>query len=151
MKILLPVDGSPHALRAVAHALSLVRAGLQAEFVLANVQPPASLYEVVVVHDAQAIQQVRSGAGAELLHDAEAMLDAAGVEWESEVVGGEASTLLLEMIERYACDAVVMGTHGLGGLRIVLLGSVTGALLQHSPVPVTVVRWLDDEDEEAQG
>ena len=50
-----------------------------------------------------------------------------------------------------ACDAVVMGTHGLGGLRIVLLGSVTGALLQHSPVPVTVVRWLDDEDEEAQG
>lgn len=145
MKILLPVDGSPHALRAVEHALSLVRAGLQADFVLANVQPPASLYEVVVALDADVIQQARSGAGADLLQPAEALLDAAGVEWESEVVGGEASTMLLEMIERYGCDAVVMGTHGLGGLRNALLGSVTGALLQHSAVPVTVVRWDEDE------
>ena len=140
MKILLPVDGSPHALRAVEHALQLVREGLRAEFVLVNVQPPASLYEVVVAHDDDAIQHIRSAAGADMLQPAEALLNAAGVSWESEVVGGEASTKLVEMIERYGCDAVVVGTHGVGGLRNALLGNVTGALLQHSPVPVTVVR-----------
>jgi len=145
MKILLPVDGSPHALRAVAHALQLVKEGLRAEFVLVNVQSPASLYEVVVAHDDDAIQQIRSAAGADLLQRAEAMLSAAGVDWESEVVGGEASTKLVEMIERYACDAVVVGTHGGGGLRNALMGNVTTALLQHSPVPVTVVRLEEDE------
>lgn len=146
MRILLPVDGSPHALHAVQHALKLVQAGLKAEFVLANVQTPASLYEVVVAHDAEVIQQVRSAAGADLLRAAEALLVAADVDWQSEVVGGEPSTMLLEMIPRYGCDAVVMGTHGVGGLRDALFGSVTGALLQHSPVPVTVVRLVEDED-----
>lgn len=151
MRILLPVDGSPHALHAVRHALKLVQAGLQAEFVLANVQTPASLYEVVVAHDVDVIQQMRGAAGADLLQAAEALLVAADVDWQSEVVGGEPSAMLLEMIPRYGCDAVVMGTHGVGGLRDALFGSVTGALLQHSPVPVTVVRLVEDEDVDTVG
>lgn len=151
MKILLPVDGSPHALRAVEHALQLVKEGLRAEFVLVNVQLPASLYEVMVAHDDDTIQHIRSAAGADLLQPAEALLNAAGVAWESEVVGGEASTKLVEMIERYGCDAVVVGTHGVGGLRNALLGNVTRALLQHSPVPVTVVRLDEDAASGAAG
>jgi nucleotide-binding universal stress UspA family protein len=144
MKILLPVDGSVHALQAVKHALSLVRAGLKAEFVLANVQPHANLYEVVTAHDAELIDKVRGAAGADLLQGAEALLSGAGVEWESEVVGGEPSRMLLEMVERYGCDAVIMGTHGVGGLRELLTGSVTGAMLQHCAVPVTLVRPADE-------
>lgn len=151
MRILLPVDGSPHALHAVQHALRLVRTGLKADFLLANVQTPASLYEVVTAHDVDVIQQVRGAAGADLLQAAEALLVAADVDWQSEVVGGEPSAMLLEMIQRYRCDAVIMGTHGVGGLRDALFGSVTGALLQHSPVPVTVVRLLDDEDVDTVG
>jgi nucleotide-binding universal stress UspA family protein len=147
MKILLPVDGSAHALQAVKHALALVRAGLKAEFVLANVQPPPNLYEVVTAHDTELITQVRSAAGADLLQGAEALLSGAGVEWESEVVGGEPSRMLLEMIERYGCDAVIMGAHGQAGLREALFGTVTGALLQHSAVPVTVVRWQPPESD----
>jgi nucleotide-binding universal stress UspA family protein len=143
MKILLPIDGSPHALEAVKHALRLVREGLRAEFVLANVQEPANLYEVVLAHNVDVIEQVRSAAGADLLRPAEALLETAGVEWESEVVGGDPQRMLVEIIERYQCDAVVMGTHGAGGLRSALLGSVSGGLLQHSPVPVTVVRMID--------
>ena len=140
MKILLPVDGSLHALQAVKHALALVRAGLKAEFVLANVQPHANLYEVVTAHDAELIDQVRSAAGADELQGAEALLSGAGVEWESEVVGGEPSRMLLEMIERYGCSAVIMGAHGTGALRELLTGSVSGELVRHSAVPVTLVR-----------
>jgi hypothetical protein len=41
--------------------------GLRCEFVLVNVQEPASLYEVVTAHDVAVIEQVRGAAGADLL------------------------------------------------------------------------------------
>ena len=89
MKILLPIDGSLPALEAVRHALQLSAQGLRASFVLVNVQELPSLYEVVVVHDAEVIKNLRTGAGTDMLHDAEALLDAAGVEFECEVASGD--------------------------------------------------------------
>lgn len=145
MKILLPVDGSPQALHAVSHALALVAAGLRAQFVLVNVQEPPTLYDLVVVHDSERIDAVRSAVGAEMLQPAEALLSAAGVDWESEVVGGQAGPMLLEMIERCGCDAVVLGSQGAGSLRSAIVGSVSQALLQHSPVPVTVVHLPESD------
>lgn len=140
MKILLPIDGSPAALAAVRHVLQLVQNGLAAEFVLVNVQEPPSLYELVVSHDAEVLDQVRSSAGADLLAPAEALLDAAGLAWQSEVAGGQPGTLLIELLENYGCEAVVMGARGMGDPEAAGLGSVAAALLAHSPVPVTVVR-----------
>jgi nucleotide-binding universal stress UspA family protein len=141
MKILLPVDGSQAALAAVRHALALVQEGLRAEFVLANVQEPASLYEMVVVHDPDVIEKLRSDAGAELLAPAEALLEAAGLSYESEVAGGQPATVLVDLLENYGCQAVVMGAQGAGSGA----GSVALALLERSPVPVTLVRAPEDE------
>lgn len=143
MKILLPVDGSPTALAAVAHALALRAAGLDAEFVLANVQEPPSLYEVIVAHDAELIDQVRRDAGADLLRGAEALLDAAGARYESVVAGGQAANVLVDLAEEHACDAVVLGAHGQGGGDSAEPGPVAQALLRHSPVPVTLVRLAE--------
>lgn len=139
MKIFLPVDGSVAALTAVHHAVQLVRGGLPADFVLANVQEPPSLYEVVVAHDPVVLDQVRAEAGADLLRAAEAMLEAAGLSYESEVAGGDPGHVLVDLLENYGCDAVVMGAHG-AGESTAPLGSVALALLHHSPMPVTVVR-----------
>ena len=85
MKILLPVDGSENALEAVRHALRLVDDGLRASFVLANVQEPASLYEVMVAHDAEVIEQVSAAAAAHSLAPAQALLGVAGLGFETEV------------------------------------------------------------------
>jgi nucleotide-binding universal stress UspA family protein len=81
---------------------------------------------VVLAHDARVIEHVRRAVRADLLRPAEALLETAGVEWESEVVGGDPQRMVVEIIERYQCGAVVMGTHGAGGLRSALLGSVSG-------------------------
>ena len=129
MKMLLAVDGSETSLQAVRHALALVAQGLQASFVLANVQAPPNLYEVVTAHDPEVIREVRGAAGADLLAAAEALLDAAGVDYESEVAGGEPANLLLELAENYGCDAIVLGAGQ----------NVTPAVVASSPVPVTVV------------
>ena len=66
MKILLPVDGSADSLAAVRHALFQRTAGLESSFVLANVQVPPSLYEIVVPHDAEVLSDVRREAGEDL-------------------------------------------------------------------------------------
>ncbi len=139
MKILLPVDGSADAMAAVHLALSWRRAGLQADFVLANVQEPPTLYDVVVVHDASVLDAVRAAVGASQLAPAEALIAAAGARCELEVAGGDPGHMLVDLIENYGCDAVFMGASGEGG-SATALGSVTLALLRHSPVPVTVVR-----------
>lgn len=139
MKIMLPVDGSAASLAAVQYALQMVAQGLQAEFVLANVQEPPSLYEVVVAHDVAVLDQVRTAAGADLLQAAEALLEGGDHAFESEVASGEPGHVLVDLIENYACEAVVLGATGMGNSGAAL-GSVALALLQHSPVPVTVVR-----------
>ena len=46
MKILLPVDGTALSMHEVRFALRLVEDGLRAEFVLDNVQAPATFYVV---------------------------------------------------------------------------------------------------------
>ena len=146
LKILLPVDGSAYALAAVRHALRLAAA--VAEYVLVNVQEPASLYEVVVTHDAERLAQLRREAGADLMQAAEALLDEAGVEYESEVAGGVPEHLIVELAESYACDAIVMGALGQGAAPGAHgLGSVAAAVLGASPVPVTVVRVVDEVQE----
>jgi len=146
LKILLPVDGSQSSLDAVSHALRLVADGLSATFVLANVQEPANLYELVTAHDPEVLQQVSAGAGAHLLEPAEALLQAAGVQWEREIASGDPAPVLAEMIERHGIDAVVMGARGLGEARSAIAGSVSHWLLAHGPVPVTVVRHVAADD-----
>ena len=141
IRILLPVDGSEHALAAVRHALRTAAGVPGSSFVLVNVQEPASLYEVVVAHDAERIAALRREAGADLLRAAEALLDAAGASYESEVAGGAPEHLIIELAERYGCEAIVMGalgideapgTHG--------LGAVAQAVAAASAWPVTLVR-----------
>ncbi len=140
MKILLPVDASAPSLAAVRHALALGQEGLRTSFVLANVQEPPSLYEVIVAHDADVLDRVRRDAGADLLREAEALLDAAGAEYDSVVAGGDPSHVIVDLAEEHGCEAIVMGARGMGDAESSGLGSVAEAVLRHAAVPVTVVR-----------
>ncbi len=151
MKILLAIDGSSHALQAVRQALHWVDEGLRADFVLVNVQEPASLYEVVTAHDAELIDRVRGAAGADLLKAAEELLDEAEVGYESEVAGGVPEHLIVEVAENYGCDHIVMGALGTGHAEGHALGRVAQAVLQGSPMPVTVVRAGEAAAGEAAG
>ena len=134
MKMLLAVDGSDGSMQAVQHVLALARDGLRLSVVLVNVQEPASLYEVMTAHDPEVIREVRGSAGADLLAPAEALLDAAGVPFESEVAGGAPAHLIVELAETYGCDAIVLGAPGEDSA-----GDVMPSVLATSRWPVTVV------------
>jgi nucleotide-binding universal stress UspA family protein len=148
VKILLPVDGSTASLDAVRHALALVEEGLDATFVLANVQEPATLYELMLTRDADVLEQVAEGAGEHALQEAQSLLQSAGVAFDSEIDSGDARSVLLEIAEREGCDAIIMGARGLGHVRGTLLGSVSHSILHHATIPVTIVHEQPgDEDE----
>jgi nucleotide-binding universal stress UspA family protein len=146
LKILLPVDGSELALDAVRYGLRLVEQGLKAEFVLANVQEPASLYEMLTVRDPEVLEGVSAGAGAHLLEGAQALCDAAGASYECEIASGDPAHTLIDIVERYGCDAVIVGARGKGGLTGSSLGSVSQVLAHDCPVPVTVVKHAQPEE-----
>jgi len=146
MKILIPVDGSELSLDAVRYALGLRRQGLNADFVLANVQEPASLYELLTMRDPQLVQGISASAGDHLLQSARQLCDAAGVGYELEVASGDPAHMLLDIAERYGCDAIVVGARGRSGLAGPVLGSVSQVLAHDSPIPVTVVKHRAPED-----
>ena len=150
MKILLPVDGSELSLAAVRFAVRLARTGLRVKAVLANVQEPASLYEMLVAHDVEVIDRICAEAGAHALLAAEALLKQAGIPYEMEVAKGDPAHTLIDILERFDCEMVIMGARGLGILRSALLGSVTHELLHAAGVPVMIVKPDEDASVDTQ-
>jgi nucleotide-binding universal stress UspA family protein len=150
MKILIPVDGSELSLDAVRYALGLRRQGLNAEFILANVQEPASLYELLTMRDPELVQGMSASAGDHMLEGARQLLDAAAIGYECEIGSGDPAHTLLDIAERYGCDAIVVGARGHGGLTGPMLGSVSQVLAHDSTIPVILVKHArPDEMQEA--
>ena len=150
MKILVPVDGSAAALQAVRQVLRMIDEGLRASLVLANVQEPATLYEMLLAHDPEVIERVSAEAGLHLLEPARALAREAGVEHEIEVARGDPAHTLVDIVENFGCDRVVMGARGMGALRSAWLGSVSHEVIHAAPVPVLVVKLPPPPEAEAE-
>ena len=150
MKILVPVDGSEVSLEAVRCVINLARDGLRTSVVLANVQEPSSLYELMVVPDPQALAEVSAAAGAHTLEAAQALLNAAQIAFECEVASGDPAHTLIDIVERFDCGMVVMGASGMGSLRSALLGSVSHEVMQAAGVPVMIVKAAAEPDTDTE-
>lgn len=81
------------------------------------------------------LQRTAEGLGAEL---------PAGV--EQELRYGDAGPAICEVAAAMGADVVVVGSHGSGFVRRVLVGSVSQYVVRHSPCPVLVVRRPDQDE-----
>jgi nucleotide-binding universal stress UspA family protein len=140
MKILVAVDGSQASLSAVRHAMQLLHEGLHADIVLATVQEPTYVYEMVLPPSADVLERLGGAVGARALAGAEALLGQAGLAFAREIGSGEVAPTLVDIAERLGCAQIVMGARGLGAVRGALLGSVSQAVIQQANVPVTLVK-----------
>ncbi len=146
MKILLPVDGTELSLHETRFALQLVREGLQASFVLANVQEPATFYEIVTAHDPALLEDVALEAADELMAPSARLLQEAGVPFETAFISSDPVQGMLDLIELHDCDMVLMGSRALGPIRRLIEGaSVSRRLIDDSPVPVLLVKPPQEE------
>ena len=140
-RILLPVDGSEAALRAVDHVLKNV--GLYkdpAEIHLLNVQL-ALRKGVTEFVSQQQLDSYHHDEGIKDLASARAKLDAAKVPYQFHIgVGEEPAAVIAHYAQDKKCDQVVMGTRGLSSVAGILLGSVTIKVIHLVDVPVLLVK-----------
>lgn len=139
--ILLPFDGTDGAMEVLNHA------GEIADWAGATIHV---LYVADTNRDSVTIVDGRAKdalvqQGEEIVEEAEEMLRALGVDYESDVVQGNPAPTIVDYAERYDHDLIVMSTHGREGLSRYLIGSVAEKVVRLSSVPVLTARMKPDE------
>jgi len=138
-RILVPVDGSDVALRALRVAAQRARA-LQAELHVLYVEPPMHYEEMRVYVVREDLDKVRQEACQRVLAAAAQALSTEKVAHVEHLRQGEVAQTIAQMADSQAMDEVVMGTRGMGALGTLLLGSVAYRVVHLVHVPVTLVK-----------
>lgn len=140
--ILVPVDGSPTAQKAVGRAAALAQAfgsRVTAVYVI-DPYPFTGLGSDFAYGQAEYLGAANAEA-AEATEAARATLAAAGVAVETRVVESHAIWRgILETASTLGADLIVMGSHGRRGLEKLVLGSVAQRVLSHAALPVFIER-----------
>jgi len=140
-RILVPLDGSTRAERALVPAADLARAA-QGELVLLRVidvpndvgvplMPPVSVPPLI--DDAHATAAGYLGAIAD-------RTELAGIPIKTYIQVGPAAGELLDLADAIAADAIIISSHGRTGFTRWMLGSVAQRVARHATVPVLVLR-----------
>jgi nucleotide-binding universal stress UspA family protein len=149
--VLLATDGSDLATAAMAKGVALL--GHEHRFVTLAVVPPVFVPTASTspmdthptLVDAELEEQMeteqREAQDAEI-HELDAIL---GIKAEHLVETGEPGPTICDVAAQVGAEIVVIGTHGHGWIKRVLMGSVSTHVLHHAPCPVLVIRTDDME------
>lgn len=140
LKLLVPVDGSDHARRALDHALHLCVGQCAAELHLINVQEPIVDWEVRRFLREEEIDKMLHDKAEAVLAEAASQVEAVGCRVERHVAIAEIAQAIADQAKALGCDQIVMGTHGHGAFKGLLLGSVSTKVLHLVDIPVTLVK-----------
>jgi nucleotide-binding universal stress UspA family protein len=143
MKLLVPVDGSPASLRAAKLAIEIAAGRDQTAIILLNVQniPMLALTEGAEAVMAIWLEEEEERASHEALREAIVACEAAGIVFSVRIERGKPAAMIHRIASEEAVDHIIMGTRGLGGIRGLLLGSVSSEVLRLAgDQPVTLVK-----------
>lgn len=136
-RLLVPIDGSDHSLRALAHAITRVASQRKLpQIYVLNVQPP--LPQSLFVTSSM-IAEYHKAKSKEGLARALRMLHRKALKAEIVVRVGESGETIAKVARQKHCGEIVKGSRGLGNLKGLILGSVTTKVIHTALVPVTVV------------
>jgi len=144
-RILVAVDGSPACAPALAEAIALAR-DCRSEVRLVYVADTSGLFggdgQFI---DVDELEKVIVGHGRAVLADAAAACAGAGIAAHARLLEMDqyrqrVADLLVAEAQAWPADIIVMGTHGRGGVRHLLLGSVAERTARMAPIPVLLVR-----------
>jgi nucleotide-binding universal stress UspA family protein len=143
--ILLPTDGSPLAEKGVMLGIDLARA-VGARVTGFFAAPPATPivyrhhFPVGLTQPAEH-EKLIAKAAADYLGFIEQTAQQAGVPCETlHETDDYPADAILKIATKKGCDLIVMATHGEGGMRGVLIGSVAQKVLNQAKIPVMTLR-----------
>ncbi|MGE3477446.1 MAG: universal stress protein [Rhodospirillaceae bacterium] len=137
-RILVGIDGSKGALKALDYVAARKRRGEKIEVIAVYAQPLIKAHGPIVTHamvsnfQSQEREKVLSAPG---LKTRTKFLDA-----DVYVQTGDPAECIIAFAKKSKCTEIVMGSRGLGRLSGLLLGSVVTKVVQLSQIPVVVVK-----------
>ena len=145
MKVLLAIDGSPHSDTAVAEvARRPWPRGTVVEILTVIHSPVPVMIDPALVLAAAHVEQLEAQRrqAAMFLTEAAERIDgvAKGVEVTTKILEGSPKDVIVDEAREWGADLIVVGSHGYGRLRRMVLGSVAGAVVANAPCSVQVVR-----------
>ncbi|MCC6609087.1 MAG: universal stress protein [Burkholderiales bacterium] len=140
-KLLVPVDGSENALRAVRHAMAMAKLVGGASIHLAYAHEPPRVYgEIAVYVPAEKIEAFQREHSDAILAAAETILKDAGVPHTKDVLIGDVAPAIVEHAKKLRCTAIVMGTRGMTSIGNLVMGSIATKVIHLADLPVTLVK-----------
>jgi nucleotide-binding universal stress UspA family protein len=141
MKILVAIDGSESALRALGYVLKHEETfGRRAELTLVNVHPPLPSTRARAVLGSDAVDRYYAEEADAALAPALAMLAGKDVIVHERRIIGQPGAEIVHAAAQAGCDMIVVGTHGRTPLGNLVMGSVATRVIAASPIPVLVVK-----------
>ena len=140
-RILVPLDGSPRAERALPLATRLAQASGGTVVLLRVVYPSTERVKYPV--DVAIVQEITDDELQEARNSLEALRERSrlsGVHTEITVVEGQDAATILSVTEAQHIDLIVLCSHGYTGLKRWVLGSVAEKVARYASVPVLLLR-----------
>ncbi len=139
-KLLVPLDGSPFAEAALAHARTLAECtGAEIALLRVAVQP---IYEYAGTEPVlfQAIREDTEVEASKYIQRIADELTADGFKVTAESCTGPVAETILEYAQEIRADLIVMSTHGRSGLARWFIGSVADKVVRAAILPVLLAR-----------
>jgi nucleotide-binding universal stress UspA family protein len=135
-KILVPLDGSTHATRALQEAIKVAQM-TQGTITLLNVTPTGSS---IISTTKQQFYEILQNEGKNALAAGKKLAASSGLEVETQMVEGDAIGQITKTAKNGNYDLIVMGARGIGTLSELVLGSVSHGVIKNAHCPVLVTR-----------
>lgn len=136
--ILVPIDGSDNALRALHYAIKRHAAG--GTIHLLNVQIPIVSGVVKMFVSQEQIDAYYRDEAAAALAPARAALEQAKVAYQHHIGVGHVAETIVAFARQLKCEEIVMGTRGMGVMSSLVLGSAATHVIHLADMPVTLVK-----------
>jgi len=153
LRVLVPIDGSEYSLKAIEAAAKVTDPKKGFATVLTVLEPsvmqlPQTYLERITLYDAsipavvipKSTHDVMLERARIIVTKAQEILTSSGIRSEGKVIKGKPVKSIIDEAKAEGSDLIVIGSHGIGGMAKLLLGSVSSRVVEEAPCSVLVVR-----------